>query len=171
MHHGLVGAAVQRALQRADGAGDGGVDVGEGGCDDACGEGGGVQFVVGVQDEGDVESFFSRGGGLFAVQHPEEVGRVREGLIRRDHRLALANAVEEGDEHGDLRGEPVALAHIGLVGGVLFIRVVDAEQGDGGAQDLHRRGVLRDALQEVDDRSRHLAGGGQLGGECGQLFF
>ena len=52
-HDGLVGAAVQWALERANGAGDGGVNVREGGGDDAGGEGGGVQFVVGVEDEGD----------------------------------------------------------------------------------------------------------------------
>ena len=60
-HHALVGAAVQRALERADGAGNGGVDVGEGGGDDAGGKGGGVQFVVGVQNERDIEGL---GGGF-----------------------------------------------------------------------------------------------------------
>ena len=38
-------------LQRADGAGDGGVHVGAGAGDDARGEGGGVELVLGVEDE------------------------------------------------------------------------------------------------------------------------
>ena len=41
-HGGLVGTAVERAFECADGAGDGGVEVGEGGGDDAGGEGAGV---------------------------------------------------------------------------------------------------------------------------------
>jgi len=41
VHNGFVGAAVQRALERADGSGDGAVDAREGGGDDARGEGGG----------------------------------------------------------------------------------------------------------------------------------
>jgi hypothetical protein len=51
----FIGAAVQRALQRADGGGDGGVHVAQGGGDDAGGEGGGVEAVLGVEDVGDVE--------------------------------------------------------------------------------------------------------------------
>ena len=39
-------AAMQRALERADGAGDRGDDVGSRGDDDAGGEGGGVETVV-----------------------------------------------------------------------------------------------------------------------------
>src|SRR6202051_4623058 len=75
---GFVGSAVERAFECTDGAGDGGVDVGEGGCDDACGEGAGVELVVGVEDEGDVEGAGGGVGWLFAVEHPEEVGGVRE---------------------------------------------------------------------------------------------
>ena len=44
-------------------------------------------------------------GGLHAVEHPEEVGGVGEGGIGLDDGLAFADAIEEGDDHGDLRGE------------------------------------------------------------------
>ena len=50
-HHCFVGAAVQRALERADGAGDGGVNIAKGGGDHARGKGGCVQLVVGVQNQ------------------------------------------------------------------------------------------------------------------------
>jgi hypothetical protein len=32
-----------------------------------------------------------------------------------DDLLALADAVEDGDDHRDLRGQPEALAHVGRV--------------------------------------------------------
>ena len=88
-HHAFIGAAVERALQRADGAGDGGVDVGEGGCDDAGRKGGGVQLVLGVQNQRQVHGRVGGLGGLFAVQHPQEIGRVGEGPIRRNNSLPL----------------------------------------------------------------------------------
>ena len=47
----LVGAAVLRAAQRADRAGDAGVHVRAGAGDDPRGEGRGVELVLGVQDE------------------------------------------------------------------------------------------------------------------------
>ena len=55
--HGLlVGPAVQGPRQRPDGAGHRGVDVGQGADDDARGERGGVELVLRVQDEGDVQA-------------------------------------------------------------------------------------------------------------------
>ena len=89
-HGGLVGSAVEWAFEGADGSGDGGVDVGEGGCDDARGEGAGVELVVGVEDECDVKSASGGIGGLFAVEHPEEVCRVGEGGVSFDDGFTLA---------------------------------------------------------------------------------
>ena len=163
-HGGLVGSAVEWAFEGADGSGDGGVDVGEGGGDDARGEGAGVELVVGVEDEGDVEGAGGGVGGLFAVEHPEEVGGVRESGVGFDDGLALADAIEDGDDHGDLRGEAVGLADVGVVRAVGFVGVVDAEEGDGGAEDLHGRGVCGDAAEEVDDLGVELAGGGEFAG-------
>src|SRR3981189_2102109 len=77
-HRGFVGSAMEWALEGANGTGDGGVDVGEGGGNDAGGEGAGVELVVGVEDERDVEGAGGGVGGLLAVEHPEEVGGVRE---------------------------------------------------------------------------------------------
>ncbi len=114
-HGGLVGSAVQRAFEGADGSGDGGVDVGKGGGDDARGEGAGVELVVGVEDEGDVEGADRGVGGLLAVEHPEEVGGVGERGVGVDDGLAFADAIEDGDDHGDLRGEAVGFADVGVV--------------------------------------------------------
>ena len=121
-HGGLVGAAVQWAFECADGSGDGGVDVGECGGDDAGGEGAGVELVVGVEDECDVEGAGRGVGGLLAVEHPEEVGGVGERWVGLDDGLAFADAVEDGDDHGDLRGEAEGLADVGFVGAVGFCR-------------------------------------------------
>ena len=51
----FIGAAVQRALERADGGADRGIHVAERRGDDARGEGAGVEAVLGVQHVGHVE--------------------------------------------------------------------------------------------------------------------
>ena len=51
----FIGAAVQRAFERADGGGDGGINVAQGRDRDARAEGAGVDAVIGVQHIGDVE--------------------------------------------------------------------------------------------------------------------
>ncbi len=62
----LVGAAVLRTAQGADGAGDGRVQVGAGAGDDAGGEGGGVELVLRVEDQRGVHRAFTHAsdGGL-----------------------------------------------------------------------------------------------------------
>ena len=62
-------------------------------------------------------------------------------LIGLDDGLALADAIEDGDDHGDLRGEAIGLADVGVVGEAVVVGVEDGEQADGGAQDLHGRGA------------------------------
>ncbi len=121
-HYGFVGSAVQRSLERTDGAGDGGVNVRESGGDDARGEGGGVELVVGVEDEGDIEGTGGGFGGLDAVEHPEEVAGVGERAVGRNDFVTLADAVVDRDDHGDLRGEVVSLADVGVVARCPFRR-------------------------------------------------
>src|ERR1035438_10269849 len=106
-HHALVGAAVQRAFERADGAGNSGVDVGQCSGDDAGGEGGGVELVVGVKDEGDIEGASGGFGRLDAVEHPEKIGGVSEGAVGGNHFEAFAEAVVDGDDHGEQSGKRV----------------------------------------------------------------
>ena len=75
VHHGLVGAAVQRALQRADGGGDRAVEVGLRRGDDARGEGRGVEAVLGVEDQRDVERLDDRRLGHLAEAHVQKLPR------------------------------------------------------------------------------------------------
>ena len=52
-----------------------------------------------------------------------------------------------------------------------FVGVVDAEEGDCGAQDFHRRRVFGDAAEKVDDLGVELACGGKICGEAGEFGF
>jgi len=52
---------------------------------------------------------------------------VGERGVGRDDLLALADAVEDGDDHGDLCGEAEALADVGGVQDGFFVGVVDGE--------------------------------------------
>ncbi len=79
---GLVRAAVQRALERADRADDGGVQVAERRGDDARGERRGVERVLRVEDHRAVERVDDDVVRLFAERHPEEVRGVVEVVAR-----------------------------------------------------------------------------------------
>ncbi len=140
----FVGAAVEGAFESSDGGGDGGVHVGECGDGDACGEGGGVHAVVGVKDEGDVEDFGGGIAGDFAVDEVEEVLCFAEVFADGGEFEVVAEAVEGGDDGGGLGADGDG---DGGVGGVIRLAnggafVVDAEHGDGGAEDVHGVGVF-----------------------------
>ena len=107
--------------------------------------------------------------GFSPLSIQRKLAGVRERAVGFDDWLAFADAIEDGDDHGDLRGEAVGLADVGVVRLVGFVGVVDAEQRDGGAQHLHRRGAGGDAAQEVDDLGVELAGGGEMRGELGEF--
>src|SRR5206468_12793292 len=77
--------------------------------------------------------------------------------IRRDRRLALADAVPRGDQGRHLRRQPQRLAGRGVLGVVPRVRIVRRERRHAGAQDFHRRGLLRQRLQERHDARRQLA--------------
>ena len=106
----FVGAAVQRALERGDAGGGGGVNVGKRRGHDARGEGGGVQFVIGVQGERDVEGSLHHFVGLLAGEGVEEIRREAELRIAGDDILAVAQAVEGGDDGRGLRHQLDGLA-------------------------------------------------------------
>ena len=59
-HYRLICAPMERTLEGADSAGNGGVNVRQGGRDDPGGEGGGIQLMVGMKDKRHVERL---GGG------------------------------------------------------------------------------------------------------------
>ncbi len=104
----LVGAAVQRPVQRGDAGGDGRVGVDLRGADRAHRARGGVLFVVGVQDEQHVERPLQARVGLVLelghfVHHPEEVAGVVEVVVGVDVGLAHVVAERERRERRHLR--------------------------------------------------------------------
>ena len=90
---------------------------------------------------------------------------MREGRICLDDGLAFADAIEDGDDHGDLRCQAEGFANVSVVAAVGLVGVVETEQGDGGAEDLHRSRGGGHAAKEVDDLGVELAGCGELAGE------
>jgi hypothetical protein len=145
-----IGAAVQRAFERSDAGDDGGIDIGERGGGDARGEGGGVEFVVGVQDECHVEGVLHYVVGSLAGQSVEEVRGEAEVRVVIDGRQVFAQAVVGGRDGGGLRHQPYTLAPIGFDRRVRLFRVEHAEHGNGGAQHVHGIGGGGDDLQEID---------------------
>ena len=127
-HHRLIGAAMQRALQGADGAGDGRMHVRKGGRRDPRGEGGGVQFMVGMQDQRHVQGFFRGRRRLFAVQLEQEIGGVRERGIGIDHVLALADTVKAGHDHGNLGGQPEGFVQVGIVVVLFLLGIIERKR-------------------------------------------
>ncbi|RMS47188.1 hypothetical protein ALP66_02365 [Pseudomonas amygdali pv. photiniae] len=68
-HRGLVGTTVQRAAQCADGCRDAGIQVRKRRRADAGGEGRGIEFVLGVQNQRDVHDLAVQfAGGLVEQQ-------------------------------------------------------------------------------------------------------
>src|ERR1019366_1377703 len=124
---------MQRAFQGTDGGRDGRVHVAERSCDHASREGGGIQFVVGVQDESDIQRSLRRSTRNLAIQLVQKVSGMRKAAVRLDDMLPFANAVVGGDDVGDLRGQANGLANIGLGVVYLLFRVVERECGNDSA--------------------------------------
>ena len=153
--HGLVGAAVERAVERADAAGDRGVGVDLRGADRADGVRRAVLLVVGVQDEQHVERLDEPlVGGEAVLAHPEqhrqEVRGVAELVVGVDERLALRVPERPGAERRHLGDHPhdLELARL-VVGDVAGVGVERRQRADGGHQHAHRVGVVAEALHEA----------------------
>ena len=104
-----------------------------------------------MKNERDVEGASCGIGGLLTVKHPEEVGGVGERLVGFDDGFPFPDAVEDSNDHRDLRCEAEGFANVSVVGAVSFVRVIDAEKRDCSAEDLHWSGVGWDASEQVDD--------------------
>ena len=155
--HGLVGAAVQRAVERGDAGRDGRVGIGLRRADRAHRARRAVLLVVGVQDEQDVERAFQARIGLVLqlghlVHHVQEVARVREVVVGIDVRLALGVAVGERRQRRHLGDQPDRLD-------VTVLRVVDVrrlgierrQRADRAEQHAHRVRVVAEATEELLD--------------------
>ena len=159
-HDFLVGAAVQRAFEGSDGGRHRAVHVAERGDGDATCESRGVEAVIGVQDQADVQTTSHRVGGLLAVEHPEEIGGDIKRLVGTDERLARTVTVEVGDERRRLGNQSQRLTL-----GRLDARrrrlarsrrwVVQRERRNQSAQRVHRHRVLGNLADHVVDRVRN----------------
>ena len=161
--HGLVGAAVQRAVEGRHAGRDGRVGVDLAGADRADRVGRAVLLVVGVQDEEHVEGLDEALVGLELLlahleEHREEVGGVAEVVVGVDERLALRVPERPGAEGGHL-GDHADDLHVPVVGvgDVARVRVERRQRTDRGHQHAHRVGVVAEALHEgldvlVDER-------------------
>jgi hypothetical protein len=67
----------------------------------------GMQHQVGIEQAGGI---LRR---LLALDHPQEVGRVRQLRVGRHRGLAAPEAMVRRHDHGNLRRQPDALAHRG----------------------------------------------------------
>ncbi len=76
--------------------------VGKGGSCHARGERGGVELVVRMKDQRDIEGALGGRSGMLSVQHQQEVGGVGKGVIGLDDRMSFADAVVGRDDHGNL---------------------------------------------------------------------
>jgi len=140
LHDLGVGAAVQRALERADRARDGAVGVGAGGGERAADEGGVVAGVLGVQDEHEVEQVrFLRGEGFVLANHPQQIfghGQIGRRVV-------------------DIEGLPVEVVALGSIGVGRDERET-ADELDRLAQQVLERGVVRAVVEGI--QSQHAAG-------------
>ena len=155
-HDLLVGPAVQRALERADAGHDRGVHVGQGRRGDAGREGGGVELVIGVEDEGDVEGLGGQRRRLLAAHHVQEVARRLSCGFGATGGLAAADALPRRHQRGQLRGEAQRLSQRGLAAVVGRVRIEGGERGHAGPDHLHRGRLLGERLQHRDQLRREL---------------
>ena len=81
--------------------------------------------------------------------------------VRFDHGLSLANAVVSRDDHGDLRSDANRLVNIRFAVVVLFVRIVERQRRNRGAQHVHGQSMARRIAQQRDDRGIQLALFGQ----------
>ena len=109
--HGLVGAAVQRAVEGGDAGGDGRVGIDLRGADTAHRVGRAVLLVVGVQDPEHVEGALEPRVGLVLdlrhlEHHREEVAGVGQVVVRIDVRQPQVVPVGERGQRRHLRDQP-----------------------------------------------------------------
>ena len=155
--HRLVGAAVQRAVERGHAGGHGRVRIDLRRAHAAHRVRRAVLLVVGVQDPEDVEGALEPRVGLVLhlghlEHHREEVAGVGQVVVRIDVREPEVVPVGEGGERRHLRDQPhrrhVALD---LVVDLLRVRIEGGERADRREQHPHRVGVVAEALDELLD--------------------
>ena len=157
LQHGLVGAAVQRAVERRHAGGHRRVGVHLRRADAAHRVRRAVLLVVGVQDPEDVERALEPRVGLVLglghlEHHREEVAGVGQLVVRIDVGEAEVVPVREGGERRHL-GDQADARHVALdlVVDLLRVRIEGGERAGRGEQHPHRVRVVAEALHELLD--------------------
>ena len=155
--HRLVGAAVQRAVERRRGAGQRRVRIDVRAADVAHRAGAAVLLVIGVQDEEHVERALEDRVRLVAQlghleQHVEEVAGVAEVVVRQHVRPADDVAVGVGGDRRHLGDQPDHLQPARLASKiVLGVRIEGRQRADRAEEHAHRVRVVAEALDELLD--------------------
>ncbi len=161
-HCGLVGTAVQRAVQRGGGRRARGVRIGMGRADDAHRGRAAVLLVLRVEDEQKVERLHEHRIGVVLADpphHVEEVGGEAQRVVGVDERESRAEPMAARGERRHLRDQAEDLLVAGLgVEDVLRVVVEGRQRGDGGDEHPHRVRVVVEPVHEplahvlVDER-------------------
>jgi len=155
LEHLDVGSAVQRSPQRADARRTGREQIGAGRADGADGLRAAVLFVVGVQDEDQVQRVFDlRRDNVLPVRqgehHVQKVGTVPQLGIGINERPAARATIGERRDRADLADQPSG--GLGQRLDVLQrqkLLVVTCQIAQRRRQDRHRRGIDGNVLQLV----------------------
>jgi hypothetical protein len=156
-----IRAAVERALERADRADRGRIQVRQGGRGHAGGECRGVQLVVGVEHERDVERARRQRVRALAFQHVEKVRGVPERRVRLDVAASGLQAAVGSDNAAHLGRQADRLPVLRLGRAVVDLGVVLAQRRRQGPQHVHPVGC-RQLLHQPEDGLGHGARGREL---------
>ena len=160
-------------LERGDGCRHRSVEIGQRRGGHPRREGRGIELVLGVEDQRDVQHARHRLRLLVPVPVCQQIEQVLgKAPVRAGLHLALRvrQAMRVGDEDGDLGQEADGLAEVGVPRGIGCIWIGHPQQRHAGSQDIHRMRARR------DDADESLHGTGQrplrpqLRGEVAQLF-
>src|SRR6185437_14883831 len=130
VQHLFVGAAVQRAGERADGGTDHRIGIGQRRAGDAAAERRGVHRVFGVQNQASVEYLADGRRWLLLGEHVIEVRGVAEVIAWHDRGVAMPEAMKGGDDGGQLGDEPHDRIPVALLVVYIAGRVEHAQGGN-----------------------------------------
>ena len=133
LHGFLIGAAVERSLERAQAGRDGCVHVRHGRGRHARRKRGGVELVIGIKHQDGVHDFSPPWIRLLAGQAGEKVRSVAEVGRRQHRRQGMRDTPARGDERRDLRDQACRLAEVGGMRVVVQVRVERREHRHAGA--------------------------------------
>src|ERR1700730_1937026 len=153
----FVCTAVERAVQRGNSGGGGGIGIDVRAADAADGVGGAILLVVGVQDEENVEGMFERGIGLItrargAEEHVQEIAGIAEFVVGINEGHAERMAIGKRRNRGHFADEAVNLQFAGFrVENILGVGIKGGKRGYGGDHHAHGMGVVVKAVHKLLD--------------------